>query len=291
MKPAPFKYHRATNLAEATSLAGELENARLLAGGQSLMPMMNMRYVMVDHLIDLNDVTELAGIDTNGSRASIKAMTRQCDILSSNALKLRAPIFQEALMQVGHIQTRNRGTIGGSLSHLDPAAELPGLAALHDATITISKIGSSRDVPMSEFAFGYMTPCTEPDEIVSEISFDIWPDKHGYDFREFAQRHGDFAIVGVGTLLSLDTNGSIERAACVLLGIDYQPIRLPDIESSLLGEKPSDELFTAAGKLARQRDMLEDAMIPESYRKQLADVLLRRSLKSAAERASGGQHA
>jgi len=290
MKPAPFKYHRATNLAEATSLVGELENARLLAGGQSLMPMMNMRYVMVDHLIDLNEVTELAGIEISDSRATIKAMTRQCDILSSDELRSKAPIFQEALLQVGHIQTRNRGTIGGSLSHLDPAAELPGLAALHDATVTISKKGSSRDVAMSEFAFGYMTPCTEPDEIVAEISFDLWPENHGYDFREFAQRHGDFAIVGVGSLVSLGANGSIERVACVLVGIDYQPIRLADVETSLMGEKPSEELFAAAGKLAREREMLEDAMIPESYRKQLADVLLRRSLTSAAERASGDQH-
>ena len=143
---------------------------------------------------------------------------------------------------------------------------------------------------MSEFAFGYMTPCTEPDEIISEISFDFWPENHGYDFREFAQRHGDFAIVGVGTLISLDTNGSIERAACVLVGIDYQPIRLPDVETSLVGEKPSDRLFAAAGKLARERGMLEDAMVPESYRKQLSDVLLRRSLEAAAERATGGQH-
>ena len=290
MKPAPFKYHRATNFSEAASLIGELENARVLAGGQSLMPMMNMRYVMVDHLIDLNDVIELAGIDASGSRAKIKAMTRQCDIRSYDQRKRKAPIFHEALLQVGHIQTRNRGTIGGSISHLDPAAELPGLAALHDATVTISKNKSSRSVTMSEFAFGYMTPCTEPDEIISEISFDFWPENHGYDFREFAQRHGDFAIVGVGTLISLDTNGSIERAACVLVGIDYQPIRLPDVETSLVGEKPSYRLFAAAGKLARERGMLEDAMVPESYRKQLSDVLLRRSLEAAAERATGGQH-
>lgn len=290
MKPAPFKYYRATNFTEAASLIGELENARLLAGGQSLMPMMNMRYVMVDHLIDLNDVIELTGIDASGTRAKIKAMTRQCDILSSDELKRKAPIFQEALMQVGHMQTRNRGTIGGSLSHLDPAAELPGLAALHDAKVTISKNNSSRSVTMAEFAFGYMTPCTEPDEIVSDISFDFWPENHGYDFREFAQRHGDFAIVGVGALISLDANGGIERAACVLVGIDYQPVRLPEVEASLVGEKPSDQLFAAAGKLARERSMLEDAMIPESYRKQLSDVLLRRSLKSAVERAIGGQH-
>ncbi len=117
MKPAPFKYHRAASLADATALISNLDNARLLAGGQSLMPMMNMRYVMVDHLVDLNQVTELAGIRMSGGRASIGAMTRQRDILASPDLLSVAPIFAEALQQVGHIQTRNRGTIGGSLSH------------------------------------------------------------------------------------------------------------------------------------------------------------------------------
>lgn len=287
MKPAPFKYHRAATLADATKLLAELEDVRLLAGGQSLMPMMNMRYVMVDHLIDLNEVEELAGISVDSTQVKIGAMTRQRDILNSAELLSRAPIFAEALQQVGHVQTRNRGTIGGSLSHLDPAAELPGLAALHDAEITISKEGTARIVPMSEFAFGYMTPCTEPDELVSAVAFDLWPKNHGYDFREFAQRHGDFAIVGVGTLMTLDNAGLISRLACVLIGIDFQPIRLSDIESDLIGQAPSAELFHAAGEKTRERNMMEDALVPESYRKQLAAVLLRRSLHSAADRASG----
>ena len=287
MKPAPFKYHRVTTLEEATGLLATLENARLLAGGQSLIPMMNMRYVMVDHLIDLNEISDMSGIQINGNRVRIGAMTRQRDIFASETLSDKAPIFVETLQQVGHIQTRNRGTIGGSLSHLDPAAELPGMAALHDATITLSKLGSSRHVPMLEFALGYMTPCTEPDEILTEISFDFWPEGHGYDFREFAQRHGDFAIVGVGTLMTLDAGNRIDRIACVLIGIDYYPIRLTDIEAELMGQIPSEGLFRAAGEKTRERDMMEDALVPESYRKQLSSVLLRRSLTSAAQRAAG----
>lgn len=290
MKPAPFKYHRASTLSEATSLLTSLENSRILAGGQSLMPMMNMRYVMVDHLIDLNDVSEIAGIHEESNRVRIGSMTRQRDILSSDVLRAKAPIFAEALQQVGHIQTRNRGTIGGSLSHLDPAAELPGLAALLNASIQLTKKDSSRTVPMDEFALGYMTPCTEPDELVTEVSFDLWPEGHGYDFREFAQRHGDFAIVGVGTLMTLDVNKCIDRIACVLIGIDYQPVRLSEVESELQGQKPSEELFRSAGEKARERDMMEDALVPESYRKQLSSVLLRRSLLSAANRAEGASH-
>lgn len=290
MKPAPFNYHRAKTLAEATDLVGRLENARLLAGGQSLMPMMNMRYVMVDHLIDLNQVEELSGIQIDDRRVTIGAMTRQRDILDSAILREHAPIFAEALTQVGHIQTRNRGTIGGSLSHLDPAAELPGLAALHDAKVTLAKTGGVREIPISEFALGYMTPCTGPEEILSQISFDLWPKGHGYDFREFAQRHGDFAIVGVGTLMTLHDDGNIGRVACVLVGIDFQPIRLPEIEAELTGNAPTEELFRSVSEKARDRAMMEDALVPESYRKQLSAVLLRRSLTSAAIRAAGGRN-
>ena len=266
-----------------------LDNVRILAGGQSLMPMMNMRYVMVDHLIDLNEATELAGIRIDGDRVYIGAMTRQRDILVSADLAEHAPVIIEALRQVGHIQTRNRGTIGGSLSHLDPAAELPGLMTLHEASVTLSKQGAQRSVSMDEFAMGYMTPCTEPDEILTEVSFELWPPGHGFDFREFAQRHGDFAIVGVGTLLTLNAENRIDRVAAVLIGTDYKPVRLTGIEDTLAGQVASEELFREAGETARELDMMEDALIPESYRKQLASVLLRRSLVSASERATRGQ--
>ncbi len=285
MKPAPFKYHRVSSLPEATSLLASLDNARILAGGQSLMPMMNLRYVMVDHLIDLNEALDLAGIRIDENRAHIGAMTRQRDILSSPELVARSPIFAEALQQVGHIQTRNRGTLGGSLCHLDPAAELAGLMTLHDATLTLSKQNAERRVSMDEFAMGYMTPCTEPDEILTSISFEPWPAGHGFDFREFSRRHGDFAIVGVATLLTVDADGRIDRIACVLIGTDYKPVRLNEVETNLRGKKPSEDIFRAAGETARNIDMLEDALIPESYRKQLAAVLLRRSLQSASEKA------
>ena len=287
MKPAPFRYHRVSELSEATSLIASLENSRVLAGGQSLIPMMNMRYVIANHLIDLNPISCLSNIRFNSNRFVIGAMTRQRELLFSTELLQYAPIFSEALQLVGHVQTRNRGTIGGSLSHLDPAAELPGLLALYEGTLKLSKHRSSRIVSMKEFVLGYMTPCTEPNEILTEVSFDVWPKGHGYDFREFSQRHGDFAIVGVGTLMTLDVNKCINRIACVLIGIDYQPIRLREIEDELMGQTPSNEIFGKAGEQARTLNMMEDALIPESYRKQLAAVLLKRSLLSSANRAGG----
>lgn len=284
MKPAPFRYHRAGSLAEALDALGTLENARVLAGGQSLMPMMNMRYVTVDHLVDLNPVRGLAGIEVGGGSVRIGAMTRQRDLMASEELAAACPILRAALGHVGHLQTRNRGTIGGSLCHLDPAAELPGMMALLDAELTVERAGGSRHVPMAEFPLAYMTPAVEPDEILTAVGFRPWPAGHGWDFREFSRRHGDFAIVGTGCLLDVQ-DGRIARAALVLIGVDEAPVRLRDVEAMLVGEAPSEALFRAAAEGAARRPTLSDALVSESYRQHLAGVLVRRSLSAAAARA------
>lgn len=284
MKPAPFKYHRAETLDDATGMLAELENARLLSGGQSLMAMMNLRYVAVDHLIDINPVAALAGISIEDNHLRIGGMTRQRSVLESDRIVARAPIIREALGFVGHVQTRNRGTVGGSLAHMDPSAELMGLASLMDAEISMTSRGGERRVAITDYPLGYMTPNIEPDEILSEVRFDLWPDGHGWDFREFAQRHGDFAIVGVGSLLSLDNGGRIERAAVTLIGVDDGPIRLGDVETALVGETPSEDVFQAAGNMAAKRELMGDALVTSAYRQKLADVLVRRSLARAAER-------
>ena len=291
MKPAPFTYHRAETLAEAAEMAAALENARLLSGGQSLMPMMNLRYVAVDHLIDLNPVTEIAGIVIDGGRVTLGAMTRQRAVLEDRTLAERCPIIAEALGFVGHVQTRNRGTVGGSLAHLDPAAELPGLAALLDADITLTAKDGSRSAAMADFPQAYMTPDINEGEILTSLAFDIWPPGHGWDFREFAQRHGDFAMAGVGSLITLDADGHITRAAVVLIGVDDGPVRLNDVEDILTGELPSDALFAAAAAMAAARPMSGDALVTEAYRQHLSGVLLRRSLANACARAMEATHA
>ena len=286
MKPAPFQYHRAETLFEATSMLATLENARLLSGGQSLMSMMNLRYVTADHLIDLNRVQELAGIALDETHLRVRSMTRQRSLLEHQPLLARAPIFREALEFVGHIQTRNRGTVGGSLAHMDPAAELMGLAALMDAEITMTSEGAQRQVAIADYPLGYMTPNIEPLEILTDVAFELWPEGHGWDFREFAQCHGDFAVVGVGTLIANDDSGMIERAATVLIGVDDQPVRLRDVEDMLTGETPSESLFCDAGALASKHDMMGDALVTSAYRKQIAGVLVRRSLTQAVKRAT-----
>jgi len=292
MKPAPFTYHRAETLDMATemlaTLGGSGGDVRVLAGGQSLMPMMNLRYVAVDHVVDLNPVAELAGMSFDGERLRLGAMTRQRDLLEHAEVRRRLPIIAEALENVGHLQTRNRGTIGGSLAHMDPAAELMGLAALLDATVSMASRRGQRDVAIADYPLAYMTPCLEPDEVLTGITIDTWPAGHGWDFREFAQRHGDFAVAGVGSLLTLDATGRIDRAAIVLIGVDERPIRLTAAEGMLVGEKPGDDVFGAAGAAARALPMLADALVGEAYRQHLAGVLVARSLDSASARAGGG---
>ncbi|MCF3630312.1 FAD binding domain-containing protein [Thalassospiraceae bacterium LMO-SO8] len=291
MKPAPFTYHRAGSLAEAAEMAATLDNARLLSGGQSLMAMMNLRYVAVDHLIDLNPVAEIAGIAIDGGRVTLGAMTRQRAVLESDALAACCPILREALGFVGHVQTRNRGTVGGSLAHLDPAAELPGMAALLDAEITLTSRGGARTVAMADYPQGYMTPDIVDGEILTSVAFDLWPEGHGWDFREFAQRHGDFAMAGVGSLIALDADGRIGRAAVILIGVGDGPLRLRDVEDILTDEAPSGALFAAAAAMAAARPMSADALVTEAYRQHLSRVLVRRSLTRACARATEAAHA
>lgn len=267
-------------------MLARLENARLLSGGQSLMPMMNLRYVMLDHLIDLNQVAGLARIEIGKTHVTVGGMTRQRAMLESGPLAARAPIFREALGFVGHFQTRNRGTAGGSLAHMDPAAELMGLAALMDAAITLTSARDRRRVAIADYPIGYMTPDIESDEILTEVTFALWPAGHGWDFREFAQRHGDFAIVGIGSLIALDADERIARAAVALIGVDDGPMRLAEVEEMLIGETPGDAVFRAAGAAAGKREMLADALVTSAYRQRLAEVLVRRSLARAAERAT-----
>ncbi|MYZ47556.1 FAD binding domain-containing protein [Propylenella binzhouense] len=290
MKPPPFRYHDPRTLAETVTLLGTLENAKLLAGGQSLMPMLNMRFVLPDHLIDLNKVAGLAHVEAEGRTVRIGAMTRQRDLERSALLAAKLPIIPAALAHVGHLQTRNRGTIGGSLSHLDPSAELVTVCAALDATVTVAGPGGTRAIPFSEFPLGYMTPATGLDEIVTEIVFEAWPAGHGFGFAEYARRHGDFAIVSAAALLAFRDDGRIGRAALVLGGLEPVPTRLSAIEAALAGETPSEELFAELCRPCAELEAMGDALVPASYRRHLAPVMARRALARAAGIAAAAIH-
>jgi carbon-monoxide dehydrogenase medium subunit len=291
MKPAPFSYHRPNTTVDALDMLATLDNARPLAGGQSLVAMLNMRYAFVDHLVDLNRVPELTGISLRDHQLTIGAMTRQCDLIAHADTAKRAPIIAEALSYVGHIQTRNRGTVGGSLAHLDPAAELLCLAALHDAKLTIAKAGASREVSVADFAKGFMTPDIAQDELLTSVRFALPATASGWSYQEFSQRHGDFAVVGVGVLLEPGAGGSIGAARIALIGVGHAPLRLTAGEQMLAGQALSDDLFENVAQTTGEIDMIDDAMASGRYRQRLARVLTRRALTQAASRMAGGGHA
>ena len=229
MKPPPFRYHDPKTVSETVGLLASLENAKLLAGGQSLMPMLNFRFVLPDHIIDLNRVEGLAYIRDAQGALEIGAMTRQRDLEFSEAVRVRWPIMHEALLQVGHRQTRNRGTIGGSLCHLDPAAELVSLAMGYDATVMVAGLNGEREVPFAEFPVAYMTPAIEANELVVGVRFPQWAPKHGYAFVEFSRRHGDFAITSAAVLLEGDASGKITRASVTIGGMGTAPERAREV--------------------------------------------------------------
>lgn len=286
MKPGPFIYHDPASIDDAVSLLGSLEDAKLLAGGQSLMPMLNMRFVQPDHVIDLNRVEGLAGIEHTGSSLRIGAMTRQAALMSDERVLRRAPVLAEALRWVGHFQTRSRGTMGGSLCHLDPAAEQPVVALLHDATLTVHGPDGARQVAMSEWPLAYMMPSIGPDELLTSIALASWDEPHGHAFEEYARRHGDFAIVAVGCLLAV-RGGSITRAALAIGGARQTPSRLEEVERALIGQPANDATFRDAAALASKIDAMSDAYVTAQYRQRLAGVLTRRALARALKRTNG----
>jgi carbon-monoxide dehydrogenase medium subunit len=281
MKPAPFTYHDPATLDEAVALLGRLENARALAGGQSLMPMMNFRFVMPDHIVDLNAIEDLALIRVEAERILFGAMTRQRAIERSAEVQAACPIITEALAHVGHRQTRNRGTVGGSLCHLDPAAELANLACLHDAVLTARSRTGSRTLPFTEFARGYLTNALTDAELLTAIEFKRWPARHGYGFEEIARRRGDFAMAIVAALVLLDAGQRIERAAVCVSAVEAVPVRLTAVENMLVGQVPTADLYRAAGIEAEKLDAMEDAYVSARYRKHLARVLVYRALEKA----------
>jgi len=284
MKPPPFSYHDPKTVAETIELLGRLENAKLLAGGQSLMPMLNMRFVLPDHIIDLNLVQGLSYIRENNGAIEIGAMTRQRDLEFSDVLRAQFPIMHEALLQVGHRQTRNRGTIGGSLCHLDPAAELVSLATGYDATVIVVGPNGQREVPFAEFPVAYMTPAIEPNEVVTAVRFPRWAPDHTYAFIEFSRRHGDFAITSAAVLMQTDARGKIARASVTIGGMGTAPSRARELEQSITGQAPSAELFRDACESCRKLEAIDDIHAPASYRQHLAAVLSRRALEKAHAR-------
>jgi carbon-monoxide dehydrogenase medium subunit len=285
MKPAPFDYHAPRTLDEAIGLVATLDNPKLLAGGQSLVAMMNFRYVIADHIIDLNTVAGLDGIAVVDGRLRIGAMTRQRELEFSADVAKYCPLMREALSHVGHRQTRNRGTIGGSLAHADPSAELPTVCAAHDAMVEIAGKSGTRKVPFAQFGAGFMTTAVQPDEILTAVELGPWPAGHGFGFREFARRRGDFAVVGAAALLELGGDKRIKRASVTLCGVATSPLRMTAAETALTGRALDRDAIQAAAATARTLAPITDIHAGADYRRHLAEVLIRRAVVDAGKRA------
>jgi carbon-monoxide dehydrogenase medium subunit len=281
MKPPAFHYHDPSDLPEALALLGRLENARLLAGGQSLMPMLNMRYAQPDHLIDLRKIPGLAFLREADGVFEVGAMTRQRDVEFSPYVAARLPLLHQAIRQVGHRQTRNRGTIGGSLCHLDPAAELPCVVAALEAELVVASPAGERLVAAADWPLGYMTPALAPEEMLAAVRFSPWPLGHGAAFVEFARRHGDFAIASAACLITLDGAGRISRAVLAIGGVGPAPVRLAALETALVGHAPSDALGREAQAAGAAIEAMGDALVPAEYRAHLAGVMAKRALAQA----------
>jgi aerobic carbon-monoxide dehydrogenase medium subunit len=289
MKPAKFDYHDPTTLDEALGLMAQFgDQARPLAGGQSLVPLMNFRLAQPHNLIDLNGIEGLDQIKFDDQTLSLGAMVRQRDVERSPAIAERLPILREAMEQVAHPAIRNRGTVGGSLVHADPSAELPLLAVALDATFHLRSARARRSVAAKDFYQGYLLTDIAPDELLVALDFHLPPADSGWCCTEMARRHGDFAIVAVAVLLGCGVDRSIDFARVALGGVGPAPLRMIAAEQALLGERPDAELFRGAGDLAAQAvDPPADIHASSSYRRHLTGVLVRRALTTAASRIKG----
>lgn len=286
MKAATFDYHAPRTRRDLVSLLGSLENAKILAGGQSLVPMLNMRYALPDHVIDINYVADLAYIQETQDAIEIGAMTRQCTLLASPLVRSKLPILSNVLRHVGHLQTRSRGTIGGSLCHLDPAAELPLVAALYDVTLDVFSPRRTRRIDFKDWCRGFMTSALAVDEVLGGMRLKPWPSDHGWAFHEFARRHGDFAIVACGVLLERKDE-LISRAVVALTGVDMAPIRLTALEAELVGLSRDAATAHAVCRAQSLRPM-SDAYYSDAFRLRLAETLVGRAVHEAFDRAGGG---
>ena len=285
MKPAPFSYHRPGSLSQALALLGEHgAEAKLLAGGQSLVAMLNMRLARPAHLIDLNDLVELDSLRRDGPVIEIGALTRHHRLATAPELRRELPLLAGAAATIGHYAIRQRGTIGGSLVHADPAAQLPLVAVTLDAEVVIAGPRGHRRVPAADFLQSVMTVDLAPDEIVVALRVPVQPPEALWDFQLFSRRHGDFALVSVALSLACDADGRIAALQLGLGGVDAVPVRMKEVEAMAAG-RPFDEgtmaeLAAAAAAAIAPEDTPQ---VPADYRRELAESLVLRALRRALE--------
>ncbi|MBI2961812.1 MAG: xanthine dehydrogenase family protein subunit M [Betaproteobacteria bacterium] len=292
MKSAPFEYLRADSIASACeALRREGDSAKIIAGGQSLVPIMAMRLVRPSLLVDINEIAALKFIAVERDAVRIGACTRQALVERDDALASRVPLLRQALAWVGHVQTRNRGTLGGSIVHADPCAELPLAAQVLGAKMVLRSSSGARTLAAEEFFTGPMVTATDSSECLEEVHWPVWSEpRTGCAFTEIANRHGDFAMVSAACQLALDGEGRCVRAAFGLGGVGQTPLAFPRLAARLLGTKLDEAVVkSVAQDAAAQTEPGSDLFATADYRRHLAGVLAARVIRAAQEKAGGGK--
>ncbi|NWJ72695.1 xanthine dehydrogenase family protein subunit M [Pseudonocardia sp. ICBG1122] len=282
MKPAPFGHVRARSVEHAVEvLVAEDGDAKILAGGQSLVPLLAMRMAQPTVLVDLGGCTELAYVRDGGDHVEIGAMTRTRDVEVSPLVRAAVPLLPLALSYVGHVTIRNRGTFGGTVAHADPAAEVPAVLRALDATVVVTGPRGTRTVPAAEFFLGFLLSAVEPDEVLTAVRVPRQSLGTAVAVEEFARRHGDFAMASVLGAARVGADGTVADVRLVLGGVGPTPVRADGAERLLVGQAPSEELVRAAADVAVDAtDPAGDVHASAEYRRTLARVLTRRCLST-----------
>jgi CO/xanthine dehydrogenase FAD-binding subunit len=282
LKSADFEYHRPRSTDEVFSLLKEFgDDGKILAGGQSLMPLMNFRLAQPAHLIDINFIDRLDYIRNENDAIKIGCLARQSRVLGEPLVQQRCPLLADALAYVGYEQIRNRGTVCGSLAHADPAAELPAVLLALDGSVTVGNSTETREIAARDFFQSYLTTEIASDEMVFEASIPAQPARSGSSFVEFARRFGDFAIVGVAALV-VASKDDITDARIALTGTGDKPWRERELEVTLIGKKAAPDLFSkVASEVAASISPSSDIQASASYRRTLARLLTRRAMTDA----------
>jgi carbon-monoxide dehydrogenase medium subunit len=291
MKPAIFEYFAPATLDEALELLHEHgDEAKILAGGQSLMPLMNLRLARPKIIVDINWLSALNGIASTGDGGlTIGALARQRAVEKSALVREQNPLLASAMPLIGHFQIRNRGTVGGSLAHADPAAELPALAVLFGCEFSLARKGGVRVVSAADFFLGYMVTTIEPGELLTEIRFPSWRPGTVWAFDEITRRKGDFALVGVALSAELDGSKNLQDVAIVMFGVGGKPQRVANVEAMLKGRRVDRGVLRELGRMvAEELEPDSDIHASAEYRKEVGGVLARRALESALARSENG---
>jgi CO/xanthine dehydrogenase FAD-binding subunit len=288
MKAAAFDYVRASSVDEICQLLADAgdDERKIIAGGQTLVPLMAMRMARPDMLIDINDVTELAGIIDRGDHISFGACTRQSVIERSEVISDRLPLVAAAVRNVGHLQTRNRGTIGGSIVHGDPSAELPMAALALDATMILRTVSCETEIAIDGFFEAAMVTNIEPEQLLTEIRIPVWQDERiGTSFHETSSRQGDYAIVAAAAQIALAEDGTVAKAAISVGGAAPSPVKLFAFEAALIG-KPANSLDAVISLVDEEIDPETDVHASEAYRRRVTRKLVSRAVGDAIAEAA-----